>query len=87
MSQAMFGTEQFEMYTSGDKYWKRDDDGFFETQSGQGVAGYVSLSPMTSGTFCDYSKTLFINDRHENTINEIIKLFDVQRTYNRHQLP
>ena len=79
IGEAVFGKELWP--TSGrDTAWHRDGDGFFNNEEFSGkVAGVIAIRRTAQHLITTYTKTLFINERFQNIMDQIRQLIGIDR--------
>ncbi|MEK4045919.1 hypothetical protein NSU18_20000 [Paenibacillus sp. FSL H8-0048] len=88
ISQAVFGTEKFLFYRNGSRAWTRHNDGFFNNPNhSQKICAVLALRRISHTLISRYKKTLFINERHLEMIDQVKSVIDIDKILTIKDLP
>lgn len=88
ISQAVFGTEKFLVYSNGSKAWARDEDGFFNNPNhSPKICAVIALRRTSHTLISRYKKTLFINERFLEIVDQVKSVVDIDEILTTKDLP
>jgi hypothetical protein len=88
ISQAVFGTEIYTLFTDGSYRPNRDSDGFFYDPNYESkICGVVALRRTDRTLISRYTKTFFINDRYSHMIETVKTVVGIDEVFTYYDIP